>query len=287
MEKVVSIEQYRSIQKEFKPACRRPLLHCVWSEEQINRHIDKGRLYCLKGEWGFAFLSDEETYYQCEGYFDPAQKPGILPADKKILLRTIYQEGRTDAVRDSFEEQLIAAGFAKEDATYRFQLDIEENLERIVKLGSRAEEMINDMGFYMGFPDREDVDALNELMFSSDILEDIHFFYRDREELEKEIDEKDFLCVKDKDGKICAVSRAYVNNGIAEGDGIVVLEEYKKTGLTVALSAKRCILLNEMGVKYIRAWIIDTNRASIRYHTSLGWKKNGRVANEWILQKKG
>lgn len=285
MEQVKTLLQFNELIREAKEFGKTAFTNFFLGKEQLDRYIDKGRLYYQSGKWGIAFFGDEESYYLCVGYFNLIEPIALEPCDKKVLFRILYREDKPTKNMDVFEKQLSEIGFIKADTTIQYVLDPKIRQERYAKLYRASEKILKAQGFTIDVPNKEDISQIRQVLYGTDILKDFHYAYKDDEEIAKDIENGAYLCVKDAIGKICAVNRVYVKAGMAEADGIAIVEEYKKHGFSVAISTKRYLLLNQRGdVEKVQGWIIDTNQTSIKYHTDLGWEKTNRCANEWIWE---
>ena len=285
MQQVKTLLQYNDLVRQAKENGKIQFTNFYLGKEQLDRYIEKGRLYYQIGEWGIAFFCDEESYYQCIGYFNLLKPVVLEKCDKKVLFRILYKEDRVEKNMVIFEKQLSEIGFSKVDMTRQYVLEPKKRMERYKKLYQASKKILESKGFVIESPTQEDAFKIREVLYGTDILKDFHYTYKDDEEIKRDIAEGAYLCVKDADGNICAVNRVYVRKGMAEADGIAIVEAYKKHGFSVAISTKRYLLLNQRGdVEKVQGWIIDTNLTSIKYHTDLGWEKTNRCANEWIWE---
>ena len=113
MIKIQNIEEYYDLLKQLKETCGRFITNSYLSVAELERYIKLDRLYCLKQEFGFVFLCDEEKYYRLLYWLKAGSTLSISSSEKPIAVRTIYRENNKREELVSLEEELKRRGFQK------------------------------------------------------------------------------------------------------------------------------------------------------------------------------
>ena len=128
--------------------------------------------------------------------------------------------------------------------------------------------------------EKELFEKVEELLINTHIIKDYHLNYLNSEEKENGA----YLYLTNKEGEMCAAGVSVVKNGVAQGIGIAIKDEFKMQGLAPFLGYYRMKWLSDNNVKLIQAWVLNNNEASLRYHTSLGYSLTNKYADEWVKE---
>jgi len=281
LKKLDSLEQYNILIREVRKECRRPYSNLYYTAEQIQRYIDLGRAFFYNAEGGVIFLFDEENYYKVGLYLNGEKQFDFPSVDKKLLIRNVYKEGKKEDVLTTIENKLTEIGFEKQETTAQVVAQVTEVCEKSRRVERHIFKMQKN-GFYCGIVDEARMPEAEQILLDSKIIKDYHIDYRT--ESEKNIISGTYMGIWNKDGKLCAVSIVSIINGIAQGVGIAVREEYKMCGLAPILTYYRFQWLQEHGVELTQAWLLLSNQKSILYHSSLGYIITDKRADEWIKE---
>ncbi|MBQ7973011.1 MAG: hypothetical protein IJ291_06125 [Lachnospiraceae bacterium] len=279
MKKVDSIVQYKSLMQEIRKVCKRPYSNMYYTVEQLQRYIDLERMYYHETQGGIIFLFDEGLYYKAGLYLDGEQEFDFPEVDKKLLVRDIYREGKRDQKLPFIVKRLEELGFDNQGTTAQVCAQV----QKLFSMSSRVERYVKRLeqsGFRFGIGDISQIDEMEKLLYSSEIIKDYHIEYKTEEE--KMQMSGNYMGVWDKDGNLCAASIVSVINGVAQGVGIAIQEKYKMSGLAPFITYYRSKWLLEQGIDLIQGWLLLCNQKSILYHTSLGYEMTDKRADEWV-----
>lgn len=281
MRKIERIEQYKELMKGTKQRYGRGISNIYFMSDEIGRYIAQGRLYVEEFDAGCVFFVDEQTHYNTVIYVADNVAAPISARDKRCVLRYVYREKDAETTGQKFSKILIANGFHKEATSVEVRLSVEEFVEK----GKRVEkwvQKIENQGFSCVCAEEPQFGEIEEMICTSGVIKDYQMTYRTQEEKEA-LEKGSYLCILDKEGKMCAASFCAIVNGITTGGAVVVKEEYKMRGLVPMFTYYRSRWLMERHVTYSQAWIETDNMPSIRMHKSLGYEFRDRHADEWIL----
>lgn len=283
MDKLNNIEEYKALLKQFRKEHKTFFSNLYFMPKDIERYISLGRVEYEKKEEGLFFYFDEESYYRVCMYVEARGEFSLSRRDKKLLVRNIYRENEQDEKLKKFESNLKISGFDLVGTSFQIQgitKELWQNCSRLEKYFPSMEKK----GFSCVEADYSRYKEIEDLILDSDIIKDYQMNYLTEQEKQQMI-AGSYLCVLDKQNQICAASIAFVHDGIARDGVIAVKEEYKMRGVAPMLTYQRYKWFWENKVDSAQGWILVDNNASIKYHTSLGYRSTGKYANEWILEK--
>lgn len=284
MEQLTSLEQYYSLVKAAKKKYHISFSNMYCMPDKLQRYIDLGRIYVEELECGLAFFMDEEKYYKlCLSV--NSELPIRLPqVDKKVLFRYIFKEnaqGNALQIEEALQENL----FRKVGTSIQVQGNPEEILEK-KKSVERGMAILSRNGFRIIQADSSRLSEIEKLIEEVPFIQDYHADFRTLQEKQANIEQGGYLCMIDREGKLCAATVTWVSGTVAEGDAIAVKEEYKMLGLAPVICYERMKRLHDKGVKKLIGWVVEDNEPSLRYHKSMEFQIGGRYASEWLLEEK-
>ena len=283
MEKLTSLEQYYNYIKDSKKRCRISFSNMYCLPDEIERYIALGRMYVEELDGGLAFFLDEETYYKLCLSIDANASIQIPKVDRKVLCRYIYRENGLSELMNGINTQLIKNGFARVGKAIQIQGNPEDLLSKKKSI-ERGISILNRNGFYICRAGENMIDEIEKLIESTKHIQDFHSDYRTLEEKRENAVSGGYLCVVDKEEKLCAATVTWVKGSNANGDAIVVKDEYKRLGLAPVLCYERMKYLQEYGVKKFTGWVQTDNELSLRYHKSMEFQLGDRYADEWLKE---
>ena len=279
----MSLEQYYNYVKDSKKRCRISFSNMYCLPDEIERYIALGRMYVEKLDSGLAFFLDEETYYKLCLSVDAKVSIQIPKVDRKVLCRSIYRENGLNELMNSIDAQLEKNGFARVGKAIQIQGNPEELLLKKKSI-ERGISILNRNGFCIRRADENMIDEIEKLIESTKYIRDFHSDYRTLEEKRENAVRGGYLCVVDKEEKLCAATVTWLKGSNADGDAIVVKDEYKRLGLAPVLCYERMKYLQECGVKKFTGWVQTDNELSLRYHKSMEFQLGDRYADEWLME---
>ncbi|MGN0375532.1 MAG: GNAT family N-acetyltransferase [Butyrivibrio sp.] len=284
MERLVNFTEYRELIKEVKASGNKVFSNIYSLPAEMKEYIKAERMYYEKCAAGVIFYLDEGKYYKVYLCVDEQKEMKILPKEKKLLIKNVYNKCQSIQTENLLEHSLLKNGFYKAGVVLQVRAECSVVMKKSSKI-DKFVRMMNRNGYYCISADQSMQKEIEALIDHDSIIQDYHIEYRTEEEKYKDIEQGLFLCIVDKQKEICAASIATIQNGIAEGVAIAVREEYKMNGFAPVLTYERCKRLYDQGVYFINGWILENNDASIKYHKSMGYQFTGHCADEWILEK--
>lgn len=282
MKQLANLEEYKAVLKACKPKYRGGFNNLYLGVDAINRYLSMGRMYYEENDAGIIFFLDEGSFYKVSMCVNQQIPFLIAPMKKKLLVRNIYKQKPEDW--EAIENTLKKNGFDKTASVLQIQANVNELFEKNKKV-EKFFAFMNKGGYRCITAEADMLDEIQNLIIRSRIIKDYHIDYRTPEETKEDLEKESYLCIVDRQGKVCAGSYALIKNGIAEGVAIAIDEQYKMSGFAPILSYERCKRLKEKGITNIQGWVLADNDASIKYHKSIGYQFTGRYADEWILNK--
>ncbi len=283
MKRLKSLEDYYTLIKEVRKRCKITFSNMYCLADEIQRYTGLERLYFIELENGVAFIIDEEKYYKLCLYIDSGKSFFVPELDKRILMRNIYREGLKNNSVQQVEKELMRNEFQKAGTSVQIQgtpsdiLEKKKSIERCIRIIERNGYRIVQADSFM-------LEGIEALLEEVPFVHDYHVNFKTIEEKKQNLEQSGYLCVVDKQGKICAATVTWVRGRVADGGAIAVKEQYKTLGLAPAICYERLKLLKEQGVEGLQGWVLLDNEASIRYHKSMGFEFMDRYADEWIRE---
>lgn len=285
MRKVCSLDDYyagiEGIKKRL--GVKGVLTNCYLPKEAIERYIGLERLYVKESDAGILFVSDEESYYKGYYYWDPNCAVSVLPMDRPLLIRNIYQSGRKKERLCLMEERLKECGFKLFDSTFRMGVTISEK-DKIKAALNMFERMLKKGGFVLKYAEKEQLAEILALREHTSEFSLFTFPYTTEEEYYEEIEAGKHICIVNEEGELCAPTYVDFLNGYADGNGVCVKDKYRKLyGMGAALICRALCDAFEKGCNNYYGWVVKTNTVSIRFHENIGFYLTGREEDDWIL----
>ena len=283
MEELISLNDYYDLIKKTKERCKISFSNMYYMADKIQRYIDLGRMYFVETENGILFFMDEEKYYMLCLSVNAADSLDIPEMEKKVLVRNVYRENHKSKMMVQVEEGLIKNGFQRGGTSIQIQgrpsviLEKKKGIERCIAIIERN-------GYRIVQAEPSMLEEIENLVKGAPFLYDYQIDFKTNEEKQQNIEQGGYLCVVDKNNKICAATITWVHGKIAEGAAIAVGEKYKMMGLAPAICYERLKRLHEQGVESLQGWVLLNNEASIRYHKSMEFEFMNKYVDNWIRE---
>lgn len=282
MERLKSLDEYNSLIKECKIENHISFNNMYSHPQQVDRYIQLNRLYYEKLDCGIALYLDEESYYRVCLLVDAQGTFTLEKKDKKLLIRNIYNGNSKNERLISVENQIEKLGFKYAGTSQ----NIRGNAGDIIESKKVIESSINRIkmfGFSIKSANYENYKEIVKLLEAAPFIEDYHIDYHTAKEIDKNLELGGYLCIVDKENKVCAATITWLSdNGMAYGSAIVTDNKYARLGLAPIISYERMKWIQSKGANILSGWVLTNNEPSIRYHKSMGFDFIDRFADEWI-----
>lgn len=282
MKKFKNIEEYKEILRQVQTEHKNFFSNIYFLACDVQRYIELERAYYIRTKEGFFLILDEEKYYRVCLYVDITSDIQMPVLDKKIVIKNVYRKGREEDAQSSIEKSLEQQGFVKAGSVVQVKGNVSELLEKCKHLEKHVTKM-ESKGFRCIRADKRYYEEIENLLLASQKIHDYQIDYKTDEE-KNEMPIGTYLCILNDKDEICAANVCYIEGEVAYGEGAAVVDRYKMQGLAPIMTYHRLKWLEEKGVPILRAWILEDNTASLRYHTSVGYKFVNKYVNEWIRE---
>lgn len=284
MIKVENLETYKKAISNAKKKYTITFSNMYCMMDEIMRYISLGRMYLEEIDGGVAYYLDEESYYKLCLYVDPGELKQLPKVDKKVLFRYIHREGTKGNSILVLEEFLKQKRFVQKGLSTQVLGITEEILDNRGDL-ARGISILERNGFRIVRADESMLEEIERLIAEVPFIEDYHMDYKTLEEKRNNLKQGGYLCVVDREGKVCATTVTWVNGNMAAGGAIAVRDKYKMLGLAPAICYERMKYLHDEGVERLIGWVLLNNEPSLRYHKSMGFHIGDRYADEWLWEE--
>lgn len=284
MERLRSIEEYKSLLSSYKKIYRSGYSNNYLSIDKIERYINLQRIYFDTNETALLFFSDEEKYYRLYAMLGIDMNLNIHKPDKPLMLRNIYKKGvKTEALL-KFEEVLKRQGFILYDETVQILAQPLGKKEEIQSKYNKASSLLDRFGIKIGYAQKKDMAQIVDLRNEEPLLKDYHFLYETEEEILADIEKGYYRCAFNHLGEVCAAQHYSVINDTLQGDWLAVKDEYKiRYGIGSAMAYHSFLYTIEQGILNYYGWVARDNVKSIKYHQAIGYELTDKWADEWLL----
>ena len=282
MQQVQSLEEYRSLVKKVKSEHKAVSSNCFMFPDAVQRFIDLGRFYAEEMNAGVFFYSDEENYYQAYYYLDPEAELTLAPKDKPVVVQHLYAAGAKKDKLVKTEEQLSRAGFVFDNRMRQVTVDPETGIQKTQALGRFVRKMLADKGFRFCAATEDMIPQIEELQRITPEIPYDQIPYFTVDEFNEDAKNGFITVILDRDDRVCAVRRAYLDGNTIHG-WVIVKPEFKSiNGMGLALSEISMHLAKEKHYK-ICGWIDEENVASQKYHAKIGYTYLDKYTERWVL----
>lgn len=283
MEELRSMEEYRTLIKEFRTVCKKSFSNIYLMPDDIKRYIELHRVSYKKDNNGIVLFFDESTHYSVYLYVNDQSGFEVPVRDKKLLVRNMYRTREKNPTLLNIQKHLQELGFKQQDTLVRIQGDSLNIFSKCKIIEGYVKEM-KEKGFRCIAPDFSRFDEIEHIIMDSGTIKDYQMIYRTLEE-KKLLEEGTYLCIVNSSDEICAggVVDVDIAKGIVREGAAAVKTEYKMKGLAPILSYYRYKWLCDKNIPTIQGWISVYNEPSLRYHRSLGYSIMDKYVNEWLL----
>lgn len=280
MERLNSIEEYKELTRQARVACKNPFSNNYYMPNDIQRYIELGQAYYEQIGNGFLLILDEEKYFRVCFYIDSEQELIIPPMDKRVVVKNVYRKDKGEECPEQIETWLKQMNFEKTGTSVQVKKDIVID-EKDFRAMERYAHKLEDKGWRCSELDESYYEQADKMLLSTGIIRDYQFDYRTPDE-KKQILKGSYMGIFNDKEELCAVGLCYIEGKNAYGEGVLVLEEYKKHGVTSLLGYHRTKWLLKNGAEKSIAWILVENEASLRYHKGAGYKLVNKYVDEWV-----
>lgn len=282
MELIKDLDQYKNLLRKYKRELRIGFYNNYLSIDAIKRYIGLSRMYVCEKEKGFIIYIDEDVYFRMIFCMPFDSKIDVEQLSKPILVRNIRKHN-DEQEEPLYRCELENSGFQLMGVT----LEAIGDAENVFEASSNAERYkrkIINAGYRIEFLGENRIEEIYSLMSETQYLRYYHANYMTEEEKCRMAREGGYLGVINADNELCAATITTINDGKADGMGIVVKPKYKMLGLAIILNHERMRWLCENGIKRMSGWIDRDNEDSLSFHHKLQFEFTGREAEEWLLQ---
>lgn len=278
-----SVEEYRTLMKEFRAVCKKPFSNIYFMPDDIKRYIELRRISYKKDNNGIVFFFDESTHYGVYLYVDEKSRFEIPVRDRKLLVRNMYRTREKNPALLNVQNRLQELGFKQQETLVRIQGD-SQNIFSKCKIIEKYVNEMEEKGYRCIAPDFSRFDEIEHIIVESNIIKDYQMTYRTPDE-KRLLEEGTYLCIVNGSDEICAggIVDVDIAKGIVRDGAIAVKTEYKMKGLAPFLSYYRYKWLCDKNIQTIQGWISIYNKPSLRYHRSLGYSIIEKYVDEWLL----
>lgn len=283
MQLVQSLEQYKGLIKATKTRVGNVASNNAQLPVHMEPYITQGRLSFEEQDGGLVMWLDEGAYQTVYLWWGSNGAPLTDTAQETPLVAELMERaGVQSASERRIAETLERAGFVHERTNLQFILALEElgDLEGHATAARAALEQRSSLRVERC----ETEDLANRVVALWDKRLDV---------ADLPLDHRDFLhhddlvlCAVDRDG---TVAGAYwlgdAGRQSCSGRHIVTDERYVRQGIASTLMLEAYAMVAKHGILTVTTWISDANTGSIALHGRLGFRKNGRVCVQYVLDR--
>lgn len=287
MERLKSLEEYKSLLSEYKQITRRGYNNNFLNTDSITRYISLQRIYYETCTKALMFYTDEEKYYRLYVILSPDidNEINICNKDKPIMLRNIYKEDKKPEALLKSEELFKKLGFVLYDETVQIVAKPLEHKEEIQSKYNKSISFLDRFGIKIAYAEKKNIEQIINLRNDEPLLKDYHFSYETEKEILDDIEKGYYRCAFNSSGEVCAAQHYSIANDTIQGDWLAVKEEYKaKYGIGNAMAYHSFLYAIEHEIFNYFGWVARDNIKSIKYHQAIGYELSDKWADEWLLK---
>lgn len=285
MEKLLSLEEYKSILREGRTRCKGGFSNIYLDIESVKRYLSLGRICYELNDDSLILYTDEEEYYRMYIQCSSNGMPRINGKDRPVLIRNIYKDSGKPDLLVQIEDVLKQQGFVLYDQSVQILANpLEMGGDSIRKKYDAAMAFLKRARMDITYANEEQLDEIINLRNAEPELKAYHFLYQTREEMMEEIAKGYYRCALNADGEVCAAQHFTVENGTLQGDWLAVKEEYKvKYGIGTAMAYHSFLYAIDRNIPNYYGWVVRDNVKSLKYHKAIGYTIGNKFADEWLL----
>lgn len=287
MERLRSLDEYKSLLSSYRQAYLRGYSNNYLSTDMVIRYINLKRIYFeTDGKETLFFYTDEETYYRLYIMAGQNAEIAVNRKDKPVMLRNIYREGKKSETLLRLEGGLEKQGFLLDDRTVQILAKPLEKKEDIQRKYDKASAFLDRFGIKISYAERKDIEQIMNLRKQEPLLKDYHFAYETESEILDAVEKGYYRCAYNHLGEVCAVQNYTIANGTLQGGWLAVKEEYKvRYGIGSAMAYHSFLYAIEHGISNYYGWVARDNEKSMKYHQAIGYEIGDKWADEWLLDR--
>lgn len=284
MKLVKDLNEYKTLLSEIKKMNKWSFQNNYCYIDVIQKYVSINRLYYVINETGLYFYVDEERYYRLLCYLLPEMPFFVEYADKPIIVRNIFKDKCKDVKMVEAEKKLQAAGFILYNSILQFEVRPFDFSDDIYLLNKEYCKRLEKINFFIGYPTRDKITEIVALREQAKEISLFHLPYRTENELKKIIKNRNYVCIFNSQGKVCAaVERNCENNSMIIEWTAVKPEFQNGKGFGKSLYYYIFEEALEKKIEHIYTWIPIVNEHSLHFHKKNNWVKTGKVTDEWML----
>lgn len=278
MERVKSLEQYSALIKEVRQTHSSVQTNCYMLPDAVEKQLSKNKLFALDVGAGIALIIDEGAFYQLYYYVGLNETILFDRKDKPVILDQIYLQNKKTESVVQIEKKWLDCGFHNYKTYRHITLKMtQEQLDGIPL-------SLDDENYVMVKAKPSDTEAVSKLWTSS--LDVLSTALPEPEEISELIEQGLVFCARSEaSGKIGAVMKLEYQRGVYLIHHVVVDSDHRRQGLAKRLYDYCYRLTGTEGTQYY-GWVDVNNIPSLQLHLSKGWKFNGRLTSQLLLDSK-
>lgn len=280
MKRLKCLNEYLNMMEQLKQKGR-SFVNDILLIDEVKRYLRLNRIWHITSEAGVIFLLDEETYYKAVLCVDPDQPWVIENLNKPVVIRVIYRKEKKKESVVRLEQTIKKNGFEFQHTQVRMKVDISEHKEKALKKFNKEKKLLEKFHYKIGSATIKQYDQIQELADQEDIMKYYHEPYRTKEEIKQRFDRHEYVCISDANDNVLVYGSGYSLNGYHYGDGIVVREEYKMSGLAPILMH---YTTSKAEYEVLTGSVALDNESSIKLHKRMGWKITDKCIDYWLLK---
>ncbi|MBR4575099.1 MAG: GNAT family N-acetyltransferase [Lachnospiraceae bacterium] len=276
--KLVTIFEWQNILSEFKNEHGRCETNCYLSENAVNEYISCGRMsYIVKDDT--LWMLEAERGYDIAYYYVVRDK-SISCIGNHPRKQILYLIGSEDKYRaQNREKQLIRGGYRKYRKNLEYFCD-KEALNSLIRADRRFDRYLERFGFhYEWMMNDTEYDELYELWRNR--IDQYSVKYAVPSTIQRLINNKECMIVKDGCGEIVAACQYEINNSRGFSENIAVAERYNGAGIGAVLLTHSVLFIlehAESDMTYVWEKNLESRRISEKF-----CRLTGRFSQQLIM----
>ena len=278
MERVNSIQEYKSLIKHTKERVGKIDTNCVLMSNVMEQYIKEERLFFRSFPMGIALYVDEGTYYELYFFWSREAPFAEFHASKPVAIVIITTLEKNDEHLIQLETKIQSGGFKFFKTSLQLDVNLDQLDYSLEKELKQRQETLSSQGFSLKYCDTYLFSQVKALWTEHLDLTDVPFDHY------KNNKNDCILCAVDQNDYVAAAQwwRSEKNN--LEGRHTVTHPNYYRRGLGTTLLLAQFQFSKQNGILKNKTWVKDTNYQSLAMHKKVGFKPNGRISKQFIIQ---
>lgn len=282
MEQIKDIQQYKELLRWNKSRFDGIQTNCILLSSGMRPFIEEGRLYFESYPEGIALFIDEGRYFNLYYFWNQNAPFASFHRSKPVLVEEVNNNGSRDACLAETERKLVNAGFAL--VRNNVQVEKQQKPGELPVADApqpfRTEDILAAAGLSLQICRDEQnfrqVTALWERYLGPTDVPLDHFTMKS---------DAVILNAVTAEGMVAA-TQFWKNSGrSSECRHTVTHPDYYRHGLAMALIQAWLETTEKQGVCRWFTWISDKNSPSLALFHKMGFRQNGRISKQYILEK--